>query len=85
MALKRARTEAPDVHARLMTSYRPVPDWWYVAVFLATFAAACVCIEMWEYHMTVWALLLALALAAVYIIPIGAWLIWLRSTDIHMH
>jgi hypothetical protein len=29
--LKKVRTEADDVHAKLMKHYSEVPDWWYVA------------------------------------------------------
>jgi ABC-type proline/glycine betaine transport system permease subunit len=70
-AFQRARTEPPDVHARLMASYPQVPGWWYVTVFCFCFAAACACIELWEYHMEVWALVIALAIAVVYVIPVG--------------
>ena len=30
-------SERPDIHARLMSVYKGVPDWWYLAIF-------CVCI-----------------------------------------
>ena len=26
-------SEETDVHARLMSKYTPVPDWWYAAIF----------------------------------------------------
>ena len=26
--------EKPDVHNRLMKAYKPVPEWWYLVVFL---------------------------------------------------
>jgi hypothetical protein len=30
-----------------------------------------VCIQVWDYDMTVWALVVALLIAAVYLIPVG--------------
>jgi peptidoglycan/LPS O-acetylase OafA/YrhL len=70
-ALRRTQMEPPDVHARLMSVYPPVPEWWYASVFVGCFAAACVCIQVWDYDMTIWALVVALLIAAVYLIPVG--------------
>lgn len=30
---RRALSEQPDIHARLMSKYRQVPDWWYGIIF----------------------------------------------------
>ena len=30
---RRPLSEQPDIHARLMSVYKEVPDWWYLAVF----------------------------------------------------
>ena len=30
---RRAMHEQPDIHARLMTVYRQVPEWWYACIF----------------------------------------------------
>ena len=30
---KRSLNEQPDIHARLMSRYRQVPEWWYGIVF----------------------------------------------------
>lgn len=30
---RRSLHEQPDIHARLMSRYRQVPDWWYLIVF----------------------------------------------------
>jgi hypothetical protein len=70
-ALRRARTEPPDIHTRLMVVYPSVPEWWYACVLFSCLAAACVTIEVWDYHMTIWALFVSLGIAIVYIIPVG--------------
>jgi hypothetical protein len=30
---RRPISERPDIHARLMSVYREVPDWWYLTIF----------------------------------------------------
>ena len=33
---RRSLSEQPDIHARLMSVYKGVPDWWYLAIFCAS-------------------------------------------------
>jgi len=68
---KRSLREQPDVHAKLMLKYRQVPDWYYACIFVVTFIFACVCIECWDTGMTIPALILALCVALLYVIPVG--------------
>jgi hypothetical protein len=44
--LRNVRTEAEDVHAKLMRNYPEVPDWWYGLYTLAFFGLAIVAIEV---------------------------------------
>jgi hypothetical protein len=30
---RRSLSEQPDIHARLMSAYKEVPDWWYLTIF----------------------------------------------------
>lgn len=30
---RRSMSEQPDIHARLMSKYQQVPDWWYAVIF----------------------------------------------------
>ncbi|KAL1750247.1 OPT oligopeptide transporter protein-domain-containing protein [Schizophyllum commune] len=69
--LKRSLREQPDIHARLMSRYQQVPEWHYIAIFVVTFIFACVCIEVWPSGMTIWALLVALIISLIYLVPIG--------------
>jgi hypothetical protein len=34
---RRSLSEQPDIHARLMSRYREVPEWWYGIIFLCMF------------------------------------------------
>nr|AGA20376.1 oligopeptide transporter 5 [Phanerodontia chrysosporium] len=68
---RRSISEQPDIHARLMAKYPQVPEWWYGMIFLSMFVFGIICIEVWPTQMPVWAFVLALIIAFVYIIPIG--------------
>ncbi|KAK7019737.1 hypothetical protein VNI00_017977 [Paramarasmius palmivorus] len=68
---RRSLQEQPDVHARLMSRYPQVPDWWYYTIFVIFFGFGVISIELWPTQMPVWALLLALVIAFVYVIPVG--------------
>ncbi|KAI0045919.1 OPT oligopeptide transporter [Auriscalpium vulgare] len=68
---RRSLREQPDIHARLMSRYRQVPDWWYACLFVLNFVFACLCIELWPTGMEIWALLVALVVSIVYLVPIG--------------
>ncbi|KAJ7682610.1 OPT oligopeptide transporter [Mycena polygramma] len=68
---RRAMHEQPDIHARLMSVYPQVPEWWYVIIFLSMFVCGIISIEVWNTKFPVQFFILALVIAFVYIIPIG--------------
>ena len=68
---RKAMHEQPDIHARLMSRYRQVPEWWYAVVFVTMFGAGVVCIAVWDTKFPVQWFVLALIIAAFYIVPIG--------------
>ncbi|KAF8631657.1 hypothetical protein AX17_005059 [Amanita inopinata Kibby_2008] len=68
---RRAMHEQPDIHARLMSHYPQVPEWWYAIIFLSMFAFGCIAIEVWETKFPVQFFILALVISFVYVIPIG--------------
>lgn len=64
--------EKPDVHTRLMKqNYRDVPMWWFAGTFLVFFGMAIASIRAWDTEMPVWALIVALLIAIVFLIPVG--------------
>ncbi|KJA17684.1 hypothetical protein HYPSUDRAFT_170303 [Hypholoma sublateritium FD-334 SS-4] len=67
----RSMREQPDIHARLMSHYPQVPEWYYACIFAITFVFACVCIQVWPSGMKIWALIIALLISAIYVVPIG--------------
>ncbi|KAF8985318.1 hypothetical protein BGZ46_004883 [Entomortierella lignicola] len=59
-----------DIHSRLMCAYPEVPDWWYSLLFIVMVALSFITCTVYKY-MPWWALILALAIAMIFIIPIG--------------
>lgn len=57
---RKSLNEQPDIHARLMSRYKYVPEWWYAIIFLSMFAVGIIAIEVWPTEMPVWAFVLAL-------------------------
>ncbi|KAI0321181.1 OPT oligopeptide transporter [Amylostereum chailletii] len=68
---RRSISEQPDIHARLMSVYPQVPEWWYAIIFTVMFVFGVVVIEVWDTGMPVWAFVLALLISLIYTIPIG--------------
>ncbi|KAI0034333.1 OPT oligopeptide transporter [Vararia minispora EC-137] len=67
----RSLHEQPDVHARLMSRYPQVPEWWYICIFVIMFGVGAVTIEVWPTQMPIWGLVTSLLIAFLYIIPTG--------------
>ncbi|KAF8263227.1 small oligopeptide transporter [Lactarius quietus] len=64
-------SERPDIHARLMSVYKGVPDWWFLSIFLTMFVSGVVAIEFWKTDFPLWTFVLALTISFMYTIPIG--------------
>lgn len=69
-AVINVKTEADDVHAKLIKRYPEVPDWWF-AVLLAIFGIVfpIVAIEVYQTGLPVWGYVLAMIIPAIYILP----------------
>lgn len=69
--IKRIKVEPDDIHAKLMRSYPEVPDWWYLLAFVSFFSCTIIAVEVWHTEVPVWAMLLAVLLPCVYVLPSG--------------
>jgi len=67
----RSLSEQPDVHARLMARYKQVPEWWYLSILAVVFAMSAITVEVWPTEVPIWGLLLAIFIAAFYLVPCG--------------
>lgn len=68
---RRSIRDEKDVHARMMGVYKEVPVWWYGAIFVVAFIFGVVAIEIFPTQFPVWALVLALFIGFIFVIPIG--------------
>ncbi|TRM69006.1 OPT oligopeptide transporter protein-domain-containing protein [Schizophyllum amplum] len=68
---KRLRVEADDIHAKLMRNYPEVPNWWYLCALVVFFSLAIVAVEVWNTGVPVYALLVAIILPILYVLPSG--------------
>jgi len=66
-----SRSQDDDIHAKLMDKYPEVPDWWYGGFFLVNLALAVVVCEVYDIKLPWWAVILAVAIAAIFVLPIG--------------
>lgn len=60
-----------DVHARLMQAYPEVPQLWYFSMGLVAFVLGIITIEVWDTKLPVWAYLISLLVAIIYLVPVG--------------
>lgn len=60
-----------DIHARLMSVYAEVPHSWYAILGIGAFVLAVITIEIYDTKLPVWALVVALLLSLIFILPIG--------------
>ncbi|KAK0551491.1 hypothetical protein OC846_003269 [Tilletia horrida] len=68
---KASLKEEADIHARLMSRYKEVPNYWYLATFLISFALALATILAWPTTLPWWGLVIALLISAVFTLPCG--------------
>ncbi|KAF8267140.1 OPT oligopeptide transporter [Lactarius quietus] len=68
---RRSFAEQPDIHARLMSVYKEVPNWWHFTIFVTMFVFGVIVIQVWHTEFPLWAFILALIIAFAYTIPIG--------------
>lgn len=71
LQMRRSLKENKDIHSRLMAVYPEVPHMWYGALGLIAFALAIVTVTVFDTKLPVWALIIALIFAMVFVIPIG--------------
>jgi hypothetical protein len=51
--------------------YDQVPEWWYLAIFIPCLALSFVTCYVWDTGLTWWALIIAVLISMVWIVPIG--------------
>ena len=60
-----------DVHSRLMKVYPEVPRWWYAVLGIFSFVMGIIGIEICDTKLPVWAYVVAVIMAFVFVVPLG--------------
>ncbi|RKU43923.1 hypothetical protein DL546_000685 [Coniochaeta pulveracea] len=72
---KSIRTNAPsdfqDVHSRLMSAYREVPEWWYLILNIVSIGLGVAAVAGWPTYTSVGVVFFGIFLAVVFTIPTG--------------
>ncbi|KAH9986091.1 OPT oligopeptide transporter [Russula compacta] len=63
--------DGTDIHAHLMGKYAEVPHWWFIALGVFSFALGVVGIEVCQVGLPIWAFIVSILLAILFIIPCG--------------
>jgi OPT family oligopeptide transporter len=69
--ITRSLKDEMDVHSRLMQAYPEVPQLWYACMGVIALILMIVTVEIFPTQLPIWALFLALFLAALLAIPVG--------------
>ncbi|KAM7205191.1 sexual differentiation process protein 2 [Naviculisporaceae sp. PSN 640] len=60
-----------DVHNRLMSAYKEVPEWWYMICLAVAVALGMIGIGVWPTNTSPFVVLYGIALCLVFVVPIG--------------
>ncbi|KAK4187025.1 hypothetical protein QBC35DRAFT_553123 [Podospora australis] len=60
-----------DVHNRLMSVYKEVPEWWYMICLAISVVIGMVAIAKWPTETTPWVVLYGIALCIIFVVPVG--------------
>lgn len=60
-----------DAHSRMMSLYREVPDWWYLAILVIALVFGIVGFQAYPIHVPVWTLFATVAICICFLIPMA--------------
>jgi len=68
---RRSLKDEKDIHSRLMSKYPEAPHWWFLALGIVSLVMGIIGIEVCDTKLTIWAFLLSLVFAVVFVLPFG--------------
>ncbi|PWY73104.1 OPT oligopeptide transporter [Aspergillus sclerotioniger CBS 115572] len=68
---RRDTNDFPDVHSRLMSVYKKIPEWWYAILNVVAIVLGVAAIAAWPTYTSVGVVFFGIALALVFAIPTG--------------
>jgi OPT family small oligopeptide transporter len=66
-----SRSEEPDIHLKLMRKYKEAPEWWFLSIFVVSFAFGMVAALVWPTHLPWWAFIVCILIGLFFFIPVG--------------
>ncbi|KAH6637374.1 OPT oligopeptide transporter [Boeremia exigua] len=68
---KEKTNDFKDIHAKMMSSYKEVPEWWYLILNAIAIVLGVVAVAAWPTETSVGVVFFGIALALVFVIPTG--------------
>jgi OPT family oligopeptide transporter len=62
---------AMDVHSRLMSKYKEVPDWWFLAILLISIVVSIIFVKIYPLNVPVWLVFLVIGINLVFAVPLS--------------
>jgi len=62
---------AMDVHSRLMSKYKEVPDWWFLVILFGAIIVSIVFLEIYPLDTPVWLIFLMIGINLVFAVPLS--------------
>jgi OPT family oligopeptide transporter len=62
---------AMDVHSRLMSKYKEVPDWWFLAILFGAIIVSIVFLKIFPLDTPVWLVFLVIGVNLVFAVPLS--------------
>lgn len=69
--MRSSPADSTDVHMQLMSKYKEAPYWWYLVLFLGSFAMGIGAVEGWPTGLPWWGFIVAIVLGGVFFLPVG--------------
>jgi hypothetical protein len=63
------KSEAPDIHFKLMMAYPAVPNYWYLALLCIMITMSIVAIEIFKTGLPVWGWFVSILIPTIYFLP----------------
>lgn len=71
LKLKDAKHGEEDVHKKLMSRYKEVPDYWYFILFAIVFILSVIVVSVYDTQLPVWGLIISVLISLVNFLPQG--------------
>lgn len=68
MRIRHSRSEPKDIHNKLYSTYKEVPQWWFMVMFAIMIAMGFTTCLAWETKLTWWGYVIAIIISAAWMV-----------------